>query len=134
MKPSNKTQFLSLIKTKQGDYKANEGSHELCKSASFKLVQQPTQGFNLGTLIDFIDLHNGTRTRKIPNFVLLVQNWNISLTALSELKRYFRCDDENDATTIVEDLRFNDSNTITYTLSQPELSCVYEKLWGYAHQ
>ena len=29
VKPSNKTQFLSLIKTKQGDYKADEGSHEL---------------------------------------------------------------------------------------------------------
>ncbi len=40
----------------------------------------------------------------------------------------FRCDDESDATTIVEDLRFKDSNTITYTLNQPEISCVYEKL------
>ncbi|MCF7499693.1 hypothetical protein [Pseudoalteromonas sp. L1] len=128
VKPSNKTQFLSLIKTKQGDYQAKEGSNELCKGAPFKLVKQPTQGFNLGTLIDFSDLHNGTRTRKIPNFCIVSSKLKYFVNGIVRTKRYFRCDDESDATTIVEDLRFKDSNTITYTLNQPEISCVYEKL------
>ena len=59
-KYGNKTQFLALIKDKQGDYKTKEGSDAVCQNASFSLIKDPTQGFSLGTLIDFSDLHNGT--------------------------------------------------------------------------
>ncbi|MGX1111005.1 hypothetical protein ACSSVW_000384 [Pseudoalteromonas sp. MBR-15] len=127
VKPSNKTQFLSLIKAKQGDYALVSGSDEVCKSAPFSLVKQPTQGFTLGSLIDFSDLHNGTQTKKIPDFCIVTSKLKYFVNGIVRTNRYSRCNDENDEGTTVEDLRFEDNDKITYTLSQPAVSCVFEK-------
>ena len=127
VKPSNKTQFLALIKDKQGDYKTKEGSDVVCQNASFSLIKDPTQGFSLGTLIDFSDLHNGTQVKKIPNFCVVSSKLKYFVNGIVRTKRYFRCDNEDDNGSTTEDLRFKDNADITYTLSKPDVSCVFEK-------
>ncbi|MBD57625.1 hypothetical protein [uncultured Pseudoalteromonas sp.] len=127
VKPSNKTQFLSLIKDKQGEYAAKEGSDAVCQNASFSLIKTPTQGFSLGTLIDFSDLHNGTQVKKIPNFCVVSSKLKYFVDGIVRTKRYFRCDNEDDNGSTTEDLRFKDNGNITYTLSKPNVSCVFEK-------
>ena len=127
VKPSNKTQFLALIKDKQGDYKTKEGSDAVCQNASFSLIKDPTQGFSLGTLIDFSDLHNGTQVKKIPNFCVVSSKLKYFVDGIVRTKLYFRCDNEDDNGSTTEDLRFKDNGNITYTLSKPEVSCVLEK-------
>lgn len=127
VKPSNKTQFLSLIKDKQGDYKVKEGSDTVCQNTSFTLIREPTQGFSLGTLIDFSDLHNGTQVKKIPNFCVISSKLKYFVNGIVRTKRYFRCDNEADNGSTTEDLRFKDNGNITYALNKPEVSCVFEK-------
>lgn len=127
VKPSNKTQFLSLIKDKQGDYQTTEASDAVCKSASFLLIREPTQGFKIGDEIDFSDLHNGTQVKKIPEFCIVSSKLKYFVNGIVRTKRYFRCDNEEDNTTTIEDLRFKDNGQITYTLSKPQISCIFEK-------
>lgn len=125
--PSNKTQFLALIKDKQGNYKAKEGGDAVCQNASFSLIKEPTQGFSLGTLIDFSDLHNGTQVKKIPHFCVVSSKLKYFVNGIVRTKRYFRCENEDDNGSTTEDLRFKDNGNITYTLSKPDVSCVFEK-------
>lgn len=127
VKPSNKTQFLALIKDKQGNYKVKEGSDAVCQNASFSLIKEPMQGFRLGTLIDFSDLHNGTQVKKIPNYCVVSSKLKYFVNGIVRTKRYFRCDNEGDNGSTTEDLRFKDNGNITYTLSKPDVSCVFEK-------
>ncbi len=127
VKPSNKTQFLALIKDKHGDYKVKEGSDIVCQNASFKLINSQTQGFSLGSLIDFSDLHNGTQVKKIPEFCIVSSKLKYFVNGIVRTKRYFRCDNKDDEGSTIEDLRFKSDGTISYTLNKPTVSCVFIK-------
>jgi hypothetical protein len=128
-KPSNKSRFIPLLETKLGAYEVVSANSALCVNSQLRLINpaDPDAGFTLGEQIVFDSLHNGTQTIKKPNFCFVTSSLKYKSDGLENSIRTSRCENPINEKIISQTLYFGANNTLTYTLSEPQVECSFKK-------
>ena len=126
--PSNKTKFVSLFNSKVGDYELVSGDARYCDSGSLMWLDKNNTdlGFRLGSLISFIDLHNGTQTNKVPDFCLVTTKFKYSNIGLTMDLRQDRCDNNSDILDVSRTLNFVSDTQLEYLIKNANVQCKFE--------
>jgi len=128
--PSNKTRFIPLLKSKLGTYNVVSSNSQLCVNSKLTLIKDnnPSAGFQLGKKIIFGSLHNGTQTIKQPGFCFITSTIKYKSDALEYDLRLSRCENISNEGTLRQSIQFLANNTLKYTLSDSDVTCIFEKV------
>ena len=127
--PSNKARFIPLLKSKLGAYQVISANSSLCVDSQLHFTNKnnPSEGFRLGKQIVFGTLHNGTQTKKKPNFCFITSSLRYKSDGLDNGLRMTRCDKSINERTIRQTIRFLPNGILKYTLSDPSVECTFKK-------
>jgi hypothetical protein len=129
-KPSNKSRFIPLLKTKLGAYEVVSANSALCVNSQLSFINSavPDEGFSLGPQIVFDSLHNGTQTIKKPNFCFITSSLKYKSDGIENGLRMSRCENPAHEKTIRQAIYFLANDMLSYTLSEPNVECTFKKV------
>ena len=126
--PSNKSQFISLLNSKVGNYQVVAGTADNCTSGSLTWLDKnnPDLGFKLGNSIMFNALHNGTQTNKVANFCLVTTKYKYTTQSITMSLRHTRCENDSDNLNTSQTLRFIADSRLHYSVENSDNVCQFE--------
>lgn len=126
--PSNKSQFISLLNSKVGNYQLVAGAAEQCAPGSLAWLDDsnPDLGFKLGNSIIFNALHNGTQTNKVANFCLVTTKYKYTTQSIILSLRHTRCENDSDNLDTSQTLRFIADSRLHYSVEDSDTVCQFE--------